>query len=126
MNKTHLQQIKADVSSSIKKLSTRIQKIFEDAKLTEDLIEASRSKLLLDFHALQIDQSCRDLIRTIRQLKEYKIADGLNPAERLQFEEKCLGCVDNINNRIEQSYNELTTLSKEGLDVLQNASKLLR
>lgn len=116
-----------ETTNAISTLARAFRDLTEDAKInTDDVLETSRQKLQIDVRTMEIDQAARKLLTCIRRIKELKVTDNSFQDDRERFEAECVESTAIINQQVKECYEQLTKLSNEGFDVLQDASKLLR
>ena len=116
-----------ETTNAISTLARAFRDLTEDAKInTDDVLETSRQKLQIDVRTMEIDQAARKLLTCIRRIKELKVTDNSFQDDRERFEAECVESTAIINQQVKECYEQLTRLSNEGFDVLQDASKLLR
>ena len=120
-------QLRAQTAYAIRTLALSYQSLMKDAEISsDDVLEASRQKLQIDIHTMEIDQAARSLLTCIRKIKELKVTDNTYQADREHFEEECKESTQAINQQVNECYQQLSDLSNEGFAILQQASKLLR
>ena len=120
-------QLRRQAADAIRTLALSFQSLVKDAQISsDDVLEASRQKLQIDVHTMEIDQAARSLLTCIRRIKELKVTDNTYQEDRAKFEEECIESTNAIHQQVDECYKQLTDLSNEGFEILQAASKLLR
>ena len=120
-------ELRAQTANAIRTLALSYQSLMKDAEISpDDVLEASRQKLQIDVHTMEIDQAARSLLTCIRKIKELKVTDNTYQGDREKFEEECKESTQAINQQVNECYQQLSDLSNEGFAILQEASKLLR
>ena len=114
--------------SDISTLAVEFQRILQDSSLVanNDTLKSSHQKLQLDIHTMKIDQSARDLLCLIRELKEDRVTSP-EPyaADRADFQHQCANATETVKKCVLECYNQLTEIAEEGFSVRQSASKFL-
>ena len=127
MNNAEIQKLRLEIEAAIKLLAKEFKELIESAKMEkENPMVASTKKLSLDLHTMRIDQAARSLLQNIRKIKEMKICDNWYQPQRDEFELQCQSAAEGVQECIKDCYSQLTALSSEGFEIIQNASKLIR
>lgn len=121
-----IQALRKTALTTIYDLAREYKDLVNDAKISEDNLQASYQKLQLDRHAMVIDQKVRNLLVIIRRIKEMKVADNSHQRDREVFEGQCNVASRGIRDVVQEAYAQLSTLADQGFAIRQAASKLLR
>lgn len=123
-------QLHSDTAEAITTLAKEFKELMKDAMITinddEAALVSARQKLQIDVHTVNIDHAARNLLMCIRKMKELKVTDNSYQDERNEFEKECIESANQIDQKIAECFQQLTVLSEEGFEVLQQASKLIR